>query len=196
MLTISRFAAPVAIVASLLVAGPAPHAECTRDIELASAILGGSFMGRWAQNDSSTTWVAILHIEGDEWRPDSVFTAKGLGSEAGLERHFFRAQPLAVLSGNLPLEPLWMTNGILRNIAQGTTLQIGEYFEPAIGDTIVQVETRPLAGTMPGTAYVGLCSTVPVEHGYAMGVPLATIVERPGVAKRNPLPSIPDLRTK
>ena len=117
--SIARLAAPVAVAAALLVAGrESPLAECMMDIELSSAILGGSFVGCWADKDSERSWVAILRVEREEWRPDSVFIANGLSGK-DLERHYFRAQPLAVLSGSLRPDSLWLTNGVLRRPTKG-----------------------------------------------------------------------------
>ena len=53
-------------------------------------------------------------------------------------------------------------------------------------------EDQSLAGTMPGTAFMGLCSTVPVMRSHALGIPLVVILERPGVAKQDTLPPVED----
>jgi hypothetical protein len=177
--TISRFAASAVIAGSLLAAGQdAGLAECASNIELVSAISGDSLTGRWSETDSTETWVALLRIEVDGWKPAS-----------GMERHCYRAQPLAVLKGGLPAKPLWLTTGVVRNLAKGTLVHMGETFEPAVGDTVVLASTWRLGETGPGMAYMSLCTTVRVQDGHVMGVPLVTILERPGVAKGDSLPS-------
>jgi hypothetical protein len=98
--------------------------------------------------------------------------------------------------GGLPAKPLWLTTGVVRNLAKGTLAHIGETFESAVGDTVVLARNWRLAETGPGMAYMSLCTTVRLQDGHVMGVPLSAILQRPGVAKRDSLRSPSDLRTK
>ena len=187
-LTISRFAALAVVAAWYLAVGGEGLAECLPNLHLHAAIRGGIFSGEWQSSDSAETWVAVLHVESDEWRPDSVQAY----AVPMLERRFFLAEPIAVLMGKLPAAPVWLMSGELRNPGLGTRILVEESLEIAVGDTVVQVKTDPIGGLSPGIICAGPCSTVPVERGYVMGRPLMSILARPGVAKRDSVTAVPD----